>query len=256
MSRDWSDVSFDVFLTLDRVPVLNAQPFVDEAHCQTLGERPIEPRLWLMETGFDELQAGYRCGGLPQEDFPRAAVQAAPIPRLDDLILALEAEESPPVVHLVAGFQPNVSHDPAVFAAEVLGRWALAEWAAEPPELVIVAELPATLDAFRRVGAQRGIEVRTTLSWPRLPPAGGEAVAGVGVALGVGQGVLDPVAALEASGADGIRLHPAISTRTDARRVAELADHVEVGPVHRRAQVKSLSRWPVDAVLTSDPELP
>ena len=72
LSRDWSDVSFDVFLTLDRVPVLNAHPFLDEARCQTLGERPIDPRVWLLEIGVDELQAGYRCGGVPDEAFPDA----------------------------------------------------------------------------------------------------------------------------------------------------------------------------------------
>jgi len=256
LSRDWTDLSFDVFLTQDRVPVLHGHPFLDEAVCQTLGERPIDPRVWLLETASDELLAGYRCGGLPDDRFPDARVAAAPVPTLDELIAALEEEDAPPAVHLVAGFQPNVSHDPAVFAAEVLGRWQLAEWRGAAPELVVVAELGVTLAAFSDAADALGVPLRTTLSWPRLPPAGGEGLAGIGVALGVGQGVLDPVADFEDSGADGVRLHPTISTRTDARRLAEVADYLEVGPVHRKSAVKALSRWPVDSVLTSNPELP
>ena len=67
--------------------------------------------------------------------------------------------------------------------------------------------------------------------------------------------LIDPLNALEASGADGIRLDPSVATRSDARRVAPHARHVEVGPVHTRADVRAFARWPVDAILTSDPEL-
>lgn len=256
LDRGWTDLSFDVFLTQDRVPVLHHAPYLDEERCRTLGDRPIEARVWLLETSADELVAGYRCGGVRDSSFPSADLAAAPVPLLDELIAELEEVDSPPTIHLVAGFQPNVSHDPAIFAAEVLGRWGLAEWAGEAPGLVVVAELGETLTAFRRTASQQDFDLQTTLSWPRLPPAGGAGLAGVGVALGVSNGVIDPVSDWKAAGADGIRLHPAISTRTDARRMAEVASHVEVGPVHSRADVKALSKWPVDAVLTSDPELP
>jgi len=234
------------------VPVLHAQPFLDPALCRTVGDRPVD-EIWLLETSFDALFAGYRCGGVADPRFPDAAVIEDTVVPLDELIFALEAidPEDRPEIHLTAGFFPNVSHDPQTYAAEVLGRWALSELETPP---VIVADLPLTLDAFRQDGHTRGMSVRTTLVWPRLPVAGGETAASLGHALAISMGVEDPVHALDASGADGIRLSPALATRTDSRRVAELADYVELGPVHRTAEIRGFSAWPVDAIVTSDPD--
>ena len=128
LERDWPASHFDVFLTLDRQPVLNAEPFLDPALCRTVGERPID-EVWLLQTSFDALHAGYRCGGLPDPDHDDARVVEDTVVPLQELISALEALPSSerPDVHLTAGFFPNVSHDPAVYAAEILGRWAPSE---------------------------------------------------------------------------------------------------------------------------------
>ena len=251
LEKGWPVVGFDVFLTQDRVPVLNAEPFLDPALCRTIGDRPVD-EVWLLQTTFDTLFAGYRCGGVEDPRFPDAKVVEDSLVPLDDLITALEAvdPDDRPEVHLTAGFFPNVSHDPEVYAAEVLGRWTLSDLDTPP---VIVADLPVTLDAFRQDAHERGISVRTTLVWPRLPDAGGEGAAALVQALGTANGVVDPVRAFEDSGADGMRLIPAVATRTDARRVAAVADYVEVGPVHRPAEVKAFSAWPVDALVASDP---
>ncbi len=253
LKRRWDAVHFDVFLTQDRRPVLNAEPFLDATLCRTVGDRPIE-EVWLLETSFDVLHAGYRCGGVADPQHPGARRVEDTIVPLEVLIDALEtrAPSDRPEVHLTAGFFPNVSHDPAVYAAEVLGRWSLSTLDAPP---VIVADLPLTLDAFRADARARGLRLQTTLIWPRMPAAGGEGWAAAGQALGVANGLVDPLAALEASGADGIRLDPDVATRTDARRVAGVATHVEVGPVHTHTAVRAVATWPVDAVLTSDPEL-
>lgn len=254
LDRGWPVLAFDVFLTQDRVPVLHAGPFLDPTLCRTVGDRTLADEVWLLQVPFDSLVAGYRCGGVPAEQHPDARVVESTVAPLDDLIAALEAvpRDDRPEVHLVAGFYPNVSHDPAVYAAEVLGRWSLSDLDQAP---VIVADLPVTLDAFRTDADGRGLSVQTTLAWPRLPAAGGSTWASMAQAVGTAAGVVDPVAALEASGADGIRLLPQVATRTDARRVAAVADYVEVGPVHRAAEVRAYAAWPIDAVVTSDPEL-
>lgn len=253
LERGWQAVHFDVFLTLDRQPVLNAEPFLDPTLCRTVGERPID-EVWLLQTSFDALYAGYRCGGLPDPDHEDARVIEDTMVPLQELIGALEAlpPARRPDVHLTAGFFPNVSHDPAVYAAEILGRWSLSELD-DPP--VIVADLPVTIHAFRTQARQQGLDLQTTLVWPRMPAASGDGWATTAQALGTANGLVDPLHAFEASGADGIRLDPNVATGADARRVAAHARHVEVGPVHTRADVRAFARWPVDAVLTSDPEL-
>ncbi len=253
LDRDWQAVHFDVFLTLDRRPVLQAEPFLDPELCRTVGDRPIG-EVWLLQTEFDALHAGYRCGGIADPDHEGARVIDDTVVPLEELIYALEAipPSRRPDVHLTAGFFPNVSHDPAVYAAEVLGRWALSDLA-EPP--IIVADLPITLDAFRSDARKRGLGLQTTLIWPRMPAASGEGWSTTVQAIGVAHGVVDPLDALDASGADGIRLDPRVATRSDARRVADAAAHIEVGPVDTRAEVRAFSTWPIDAVLTSDPEL-
>ena len=251
LTKAWEAVGFDVFLTRDRVPVLNAQPFLDPSLCRTLGDRPID-EVWLLQTSFDELFAGYRCGGVDDARYPDARVVEDTLVPLDELIAALEAidPDDRPEVHLTAGFFPNVSHDPQIYAAEVLGRWQLADLEVPP---VIVADLPLTLDAFRTDAGQRDLDVRTTLVWPRLPVTGMRGLSAAGHALGIGQGVLDPVQAFEDSGADGMRLLPTVATRSDARRVAAVADYLEIGPVDRPAEIRAFAAWPVDAILTSDP---
>ncbi len=253
LERGWDAVSFDLFLTQDRRPVLHAQPFLDPELCQTIGQRPID-EVWLLQTSFDTLYAGYECGGVPDPRFPDARVVADSVVPLEELIAALEALPSGarPDIHLTAGFFPNVSHDPAVYAAEVLGRWALSDLTDTP---TIVADLPVTLDAFKDDASGRGLSIQTTLVWPRMPAAGGEGWAALGQALGDSNGIVDPLRALEDSGADGIRLDPRVATRTDARRVARVAGRVEVGPVYDKADVRAFSAWPVDAIVTSDPEL-
>jgi hypothetical protein len=189
---------------------------------------------------------------VPHPDYPDAEVQEDTVVPLSELIEALEAvpPDDRPEVHLTAGFFPNVSHDPAIYAAEVLGRWALSELEDAP---IIVADLPLTLAAFRSDAAQRDLSLQTTLIWPRLPVTGGERASAAVHALGVANGVLDPVDALWESGADGIRLLPSVATRSDARRLAAVADYVEVGPVLDQAAVRAFSAWPIDALVASDP---
>lgn len=255
LARGWDAVSFDVFLTIDRVPMLSAEPYLVESQCRTVGERPISPRVWLLEATAEQLEAGYRCGGVADSRFPDAQVVDTPPARLDvviEALLELEDPDAAPDIHLVAGFQPNVSHDPAVFAAEILGRWALAE---PPGALTIVADSGEVLRAFREDAVQRDVSIETTLAWPRLPPAGGEVAAGMGIALGAAQGVVDVGALAEEAGVSGVRLHPAVASPADARRAGQVVDYVEVGPVFGARDVAAYARWPVDAVLTSHPEL-
>ncbi len=245
----------DLFLTADRVPVLSALPYVDPDRCRTLAGAPVEPETWLLQATALELQAGYRCGARPDPRFPTADREAVPIATWDELLALLSAH---PGVELWAqvGWAPNVSHDPQVFAAEVLARWQRARDGADlEAELVVVADTALTLDAFGERAAADGVDLRRALSWPRVPPEEGAGLAALGLGLGAELGLVDPVApALDR--ADALILRPDLARPADARAAAGAGLQVLVGPILDEGAARAFGRWPVDALLVAHPGWP
>lgn len=243
-------VHLDLFLSQERTPVFNALPYLDPERCQTLAANPIEEEVWLLQTDVPTLQAGWRCGS-SEPDFPDARTSPDTVAVLDELLAGLEdGSLAPAEVHLQLGWAPNVSHDPAVFAAEVLERWARTETDAQ---LVIVADTATMLDAARDRAAELDLPLRTALQWPRHPPKGSQRGAELGHGLGQLVGVTDPVDELVASGADEVILRPSLADRGLIRGLEHEGLSVGIGPLRRPAQVRAFARWPVDRLVVADP---
>lgn len=251
VARDWSAVSFDVFLTQDRVPVLNALPKLDSALCSTIGKRPLPDDVWLLNVTADVLRAGYLCGISEDPRTPNAKVVGDAVATLDELFEQM-GDDDTRTLHLQIAFEPNVSHDPAVFAAEVLGR---AEMRGVRAPMVVVSPFPEVLQAFVDDPRFDAVPVQTTLVWPRLPPVSGSGAAQLTYGLGALNGVVDPVSVVQMVPVDGIRLHPNLATASDVRRLRAHTAYIEVGPVFSAADARAFARWDVDAVVAADPEL-
>ena len=124
---DEAAIEVDVFLTNDRVPVLVDGPRLDGDTCRTVDGDPLGDDVWLIKNDLVDLDDTFRCGVEPAPEWPDARVGAAPV-TLDTLMEQIQADP-PGTVLLDLRWTPNVSHDPDVFAAEVLERW----WREAPP---------------------------------------------------------------------------------------------------------------------------
>jgi glycerophosphoryl diester phosphodiesterase len=248
--EDGDRVHLDLFLSQERTPVFNALPYLDPERCQTLAANPIEEEVWLLQTDVPTLQAGWRCGS-SEPDFPDARTSPDTVALLDELLEGLEdGSLAPAEVHLQLGWAPNVSHDPAVFAAEVLERWARTDTDAQ---LVLMADTAAMLDAARSRAEELALPMRTALLWPRHPPKGSQRGAELGHGLGLMVGVTDPVDEVLASGADEVIVRPTLADRGLVRSLEHEGLSVGIGPLRRQAQVRAFSKWPVDRLLVADP---
>jgi len=245
----------DIFLSVDRVPMLSALPFVDPERCRTLAGQPVDEELWLLQQTAAQLQVSYRCGARPDPRYPRADREPVPLATWDELLEVLSAH---PGVEVWAqlGWAPNVAHDPQVFAAEVLARWTRAREAGGlDAELVVVADTALTLDAVGERAAADGVELRRALLWPRVPPEEGAGLAAAALALGAELGLVDPVDSARGL-ADALILRPALARPADARAAADAGLQVLVGPLFDEPAARAFSRWPVDGLLVADPGWP
>ena len=82
-------IEVDLFLTVDRVPVLAHDPYLNPTTCRTADDQEITDTVWLMEHTLDELDALWRCGTAPDPDLPDAAVVPDTLMTFDELIEAL-----------------------------------------------------------------------------------------------------------------------------------------------------------------------
>ncbi len=243
-------VHVDAFLAFDRQPVLNALPYLDESRCETLAGNPIEEPVWLLQEELASLQAGWRCG-VVDPAFPDAATVPDSLVGFDELLAMLaDGTVAPSAVHLQAGWAPNVSHDPDVFAAELLERWVRADTGVE---LVILADTGLALQAFEARAKTLDLPITTTLLWPRLPPKGSQWGTELGVGLGVMSGTVDVVQAAEDAGADSILIRPSVADRGEVRALRHAGIGVAIGPLTHPADAPAFERWPVDTLYVADP---
>ncbi len=201
-------VELDVFLTSDRVPALWDGPRLDPTTCRSAAGARLTEDIWLLEHDFAELEAGFVCGGVADPAFPDAKTLADTLVSLDEALgwwsRADTGADGPASVALDLRFEPNVSHAPEVFAAEVLARWR--RGAPAGTELIVISDSADVLIAVRERAGRLGLSLETGLKWPRVPPAGSAAANLARVDLAWSAGLIDPDAAREAAGADFVLL--------------------------------------------------
>ena len=253
-----ADVHAQVWLAGDRQPLIWGAPRLDPQTCETIGGRDITEDVWLVEHPADVLIAGWRCGARPDPAHPDAALAAAPLMTLEQLLgvhaLAVQAARTagdrPSRLLLDLGYFINVAHDPTVIAAEVVERWRAAD---HPDVLTVMSAEPAVLDAVAARAAQAGVEVEVWLWWPTVPPLAGDDLWAAGAALGQAAGLVSPARRAEAVHAEGVAIPLAAAERTAVEAAAAAGLRVQLGPIDDATQALALRSWPIDAVFVHDP---
>jgi len=250
LDQGYAAIEVDLFLTSDRVPVLSDSPALDPDRCRHLDGTAIDEPLFLVQLSWADLAANYRCGGQADPDHPDALVVDE---ALLDLATFIEILEQDPAleVHLDARSEPGFSHDPEVYAAEILERW----WASGVPNpLRVSTNHPATLIALEERSETADRLVDTVLIWPRT--AAGIEPASVGWLheLGATTGITDPLAAALDAGADGLRLSAALADRGTVLDARDQGLLVEIEGIERSAEADAFDRWPIDTSFLSAPE--
>lgn len=231
-------VRLPVALAADRVPLLVDGPRLDPARCETaFGAALTEDSApWVLLLDAAELQGAYRCDG----EAP-ATLEAA---------LAVLAGAPGVGVAIEARYLPNVSHDPEVFAAEILAAWAAA--GAEGP-LWLIGDLDETVAALAARAAADGVEAGAVRRWPRVPPEGSAVGARLGQAVLEAGGLLDPVEAAVGAGADVLWLAPDAAAAGSVARAGAAGVEVWVGTLDRRGAARAAARAGAAAVVLDDP---
>ncbi len=231
-------VRLPVALSADRVPLLIDGPRLDIARCETVFGAALteDSAPWVLLLDAAELQASYRCDGLPPATLDAALDALAGGPGVG---VAIEAR-----------YLPNVSHDPEVFAAEILARWPAA---APPGPLWLVGDLDVTVGALEARAAALGADAALVRRWPRVPPEGSAVAARAGQAVLEGWGLLDPVDAALGAGADVLWLSPDAAAAGSVARAEAAGLGVWVGPVARPAAARAAALPGVGALVLPDP---
>lgn len=242
-------IELDVFVAGDRTPVLHATPYLNEETCRTQDGQPLEERVWLLQVTTEDLLEDYRCGAAPDPDYPDATVVEEPLLTLDAFAEMLVDH---PEVQVVLDIQQwaNVSHPPAMTAAEVLERWWRADLDNDVVWTTASAEAAAALVAR---GDASGRPVEVWLGWPHFPPRSAPWLVGLGRTLTATLGLEDARAAAKTVGATGLVL-PVSLAEADAVHAAHSDGlGVAIGPVVTRAEARAFGRWPVDFLLSPVP---
>ncbi len=253
IERGWEAIEIDLVLTRDGVPVIWHDPWIESKLCRRIGgeEIPEGERILFQDLTLAELHAGFECGGKPHPDGKHPDVELAwdTHATFDELLTALRAAPEM-VVQLDVKYEPGFTADAETFAREILGRWRAA---ALPNRMYASATHPELLRAFE--AALPGIE--TTLIWPRFSKAIDERsdiTVAVGNELSVVAGVQDLGARILDANADGIAIAWQVSNRQTIQRLRDEGFNVQLWTVASPGRLGAYCDWPVDALITDNPE--
>jgi hypothetical protein len=247
---DGDALHVQLFLAGDRVPLLWSGPSLDPETCETVGGRPLDGEVWLVEQTAAALQAGWRCGARPHPQFPDAALDPFVLVDLDAFLEQVaEAERAsgqPVDLTLEPLFFENVSHDPEVIAAELVERWR-AHGRTDPIRLL--SDRWELIEAVGARAAAAELAVEPWLRWPTVPPLGGEGLWSLGAQLGQRGGLTAPLERALDAGAVGLSVPVGAADRAQLQAVSDAGLAVQVGPVADGGSARALRRWPVDSLL-------
>ncbi len=242
-------IEVDVFVSGDRTPVLHATPYLNEDTCRTAENQPLEERVWLLQVTTEDLLENYRCGAAPDPDHPDAALASEPLLTLDAFADLLVGH---PEVQVVVDVQQwaNVSHPPAMTAAEVLERWWRADLANEVLWTTASADAASALLA-RGHANNRPVEV--WLGWPHFPPRSAPWLVGLGRTVTSTLGLEDARAVASQVGVAGLVLPVALAEADAVEAAVSDGLGVAIGPVRTRAEHRAFGGWPVDYLMSPLP---
>lgn len=246
----YAGIELDLVLTADGIPVLSHDPWVHETLCERVDGAPVGERVRIDGLTLDELLATYRCGGVPDPDFPNAVLRAEPIMTYDELLAVLRLAEARVLVHLDVKYEPGWTPPPEAFADAILWRWFDVDL---PQPFYVSANTPEAIAAFEDWGRVEHREVETSLSWPALPLDGDPIAAGLAVEGLRALGLQDPIRLAEDAGADGLAMYYELADRPTVRAARAAGLEVQLWTLNDPGLLTAHARWPVSSLITDYP---
>lgn len=240
-------VEFDVGLTADGVPVMAHDPWVDAVRCTHADGRPITAPVLIGGLTFAELRRGFRCGGLPDPDFPAVVPVPQPIASLDEA-LAVLAESPRTAVYLDVKIDPADPRSAEAFAAAVFEHLRRSP---PPNALYVEGPSPEAVAAFR--SAARGLPFTALISAPAYPSGRNWTLMGLAERVATRVRPRAPVERTAAAGADGLVTHTAVLNWSTGLAAHEAGQQVVLFGHGGRADIERFCRWPIDALIIPDP---
>lgn len=245
IERGFPGIEFDVTLTKDEVPVLAHDPWLNEKLCTKVDGAPLSGRVFIQDLTLEELQQGYRCGGVPNADMPEAQVVADTLMTFDEVLDALGAAPEL-LVHVDLKCEPELTPSAEAFAEQILGRW---KARGLPNPMYVDSGWPEVLEAFRKQGP-----VTTTLSWPKFPAGESATEIVVEHEMITRLGLNNMVAAAREAGADGVVIPYQMADRHLIRMAHSEGLKVQVFSPNTERLLEYFCEWPMDVLITDLPQ--
>lgn len=118
-------IEVDIALTKDKIPVLSHDPWVHKRLCNRKDGKPMQERL-IKDSLFADLQKEFSCGGIIDNDFPRAQTHAESIMSLSEFITMVKNVPDL-IVYLDVKVQPPLTAPANEFAQAIFSQWATAQ---------------------------------------------------------------------------------------------------------------------------------
>lgn len=242
-----SGVEFDVGLTRDGVPVMAHDPWVDPERCTHLDGSRIAERVLIAERTFAELVADFRCGGLADPDFPAVTPVPQAIAHLDEALDVLATSPST-AIYLDVKIDPDDRRPPQAFADAVFGQL---KRRPPPNPLFVEGPTPAAVAAFH--AAADGLPFTALLSAPAFPSGRNWTAMGLAARIATRLRPAAPVERTADAHADGLVTHTAILNWSTGLAARAAGQQVVLFGHEGRADVERFCRWPVSALIVTDP---
>ncbi|MDP6932955.1 MAG: glycerophosphodiester phosphodiesterase family protein [Myxococcota bacterium] len=251
IEADFDGIEFDLVLTSDDVPVLSHDPWVDEDLCTDPGGAELTERVYIQDLNLESLETDYLCGGIEDPEFPEAEVVAEPIMTFDSLLEALQDASPDMVVHIDVKYEPGQTPEPDRFAEAILSRW----WDSGLSQpMYVSANLPEATRAFENRADEEGLDLQTSLIWPRFTDETSDTVTALKSEFSSSMGVVDLVSLAASARADGLAIPYQLASRSEIRAARIEGLQVAIWTVNEASLLDTYAGWPIDALITDYPE--
>ncbi len=250
LASGFEAVEFDLVLTADDVPVLSHDPWIHRDLCTTLEGEAVEDEILIQDLTFEELEAGWLCGGVPDEAFGNAHVRAESILSFDELLLMIRDADPDLMIHIDIKWEPDLTPEPELFAEQIFSRWFAADL---PNPFYASANAAEVIAAVEDYGRDNNRDITTSLAWPRFPPGESTTAVALKAERDIMLGLTDFVSLAADARADGLAVYFESADRRQVRIAHEKGVQIQLWTLNDKDALAYYARWPVDALITDYP---
>lgn len=243
VAANYPGIELDINLTKDRIPVTLHDTALDKTLCTHADGSPLasDEEVYIKDHTLAELQAGYRCGGVAEPDFPDAEVVADTLLTFDEVIQAVRA--TPQMgLQLDFKYEPGKTLDAEAFVTEILGRWRAAGL---PNPWYTSCAYPECIRALRAQGAD------ARLTWPNFVSGSNTTLVGIGSEVLSQLGLDNPIGQALDAGATGLDASYQVLDRRTVEAARKEGLTVTLSTIDTESALSTYCQWPVDVLISN-----